>query len=113
MVRVGHSLIIPINYVSEPAARVEWFYNDQPLSEATPGVSIDGAETFSTLTVKKMATNNSGQYTVKLTNKAGSVSAKFDISVTGMCVSSHVIVVNIFLFTKNTSSSTGILIYKI
>ena len=86
MVRVGHSLTIPINYVSEPAAKVEWFFNDQPLNDTVPGVSIDGADTFSTLTIKKMAKNNTGQYTVKLTNKAGSVTAKFDISVTGVYI---------------------------
>ena len=83
MVRVGHSLIIPINYVSEPAAKVEWFCNDKLLTDTTLGVSLDGVDTFSTLTIKKVASNNSGQYMVKLTNKAGSATAKFDFSVTG------------------------------
>ena len=83
MVRVGHSLIIPINYVSEPAAKVEWFCNDKLLTDTTPGVTIDGVDTFSTLTIKKVTSTNSGQYMVKLTNKAGSAAAKFDFSVTG------------------------------
>lgn len=81
-VRAGATLTLPISYQAYPKPTVEWLYNDVPLTHSTK-VNIETINGNSTLYVKSMTKDDEGMYCVKVTNKAGTSLARFDVSVKG------------------------------
>ena len=81
--KAGGSLIIPVDFTGVPTPKVQWFYNDQPLSKS-PKVNIDVADSHSTLTIKNVNKDSAGVYKVVVENKAGQDEATFEARVTGM-----------------------------
>ena len=59
---------------------MKWFLNGE---EAYSGVSVDGDETFSRITVKNMSAQTAGTYKVSAENKVGSAEAEFTVIVKG------------------------------
>lgn len=79
-------MILPVDFSGQPKPTVQWFLNDQPLSSG-PRVSFEGSDVHSVLTVSDLSPEDAGRYKVKITNKAGSQEAIFDINVRGRLLS--------------------------
>ncbi len=80
--KAGASLVIPVDIDAYPKPKVEWLYNDRPLVNSNK-VSVDTTPGHSTLTVKDMNPDNAGLYTLRVSNKAGTRDARFQVEVKG------------------------------
>ena len=94
--------MIPVDFIAVPTAKATWLFNDQPIATSQV-VAVSDSDTFTTLTVKNMAAENSGEYKVKVTNKAGSAVAKFTINVMGKTRHSVAkVTINVFGKTRHS-----------
>ena len=63
--------------------QVKWYLNGE---EAYSGVSIEGDEGFSRITVKNMSADKAGKYKIVAENRVGSAEAEFTVVVKGEIV---------------------------
>ena len=78
----GGNLIIPVTISGLPKPTVSWFHDDKALSPGN-GTTIESTDTSSKLTVKEISSNQSGTYSVKAENTAGSAQAHFTVILKG------------------------------
>lgn len=81
--KAGSTLVLSVNTTGVPIPSIAWYLNDTQLT-AVNGTSIETTDTFSTLTIKRTTSDNSGPYKVTATNVVDSVSADFTVVIKGV-----------------------------
>ena len=81
--KMGATLILTVNISGVPTPEVSWYFGEETI-ELGNGTTLDTIETtYSTLTIKDVGGKNSGAYSVKAKNLAGSDSAEFTVIIKG------------------------------
>ena len=75
-------MLLHVDFTAVPKAKAEWFFNDQPLTSGRK-VNIEGSDSHTVLSVGDLKPEDAGQYKLKVTNKAGTQEATFDVNVRG------------------------------
>lgn len=81
-IKSGQNLVLTVDFDAVPQPSVEWFHNDSSLSSSDK-IDIEYSDCHTTLTVKNCLPEESGKYTLKVKNKAGTSTAQFDVLVRG------------------------------
>lgn len=84
-VKAGSSVVLPINFMSNPAPRVTWLRDGVPLSLRPGHIMIDSGETFSTLTILGIEKEEGGKYEALVENVAGTARHEFRVAVKCEC----------------------------
>ncbi len=82
--KAGMSMILPVDFTGNPAPSATWSFRGVPLG-LSGKYQINTSEYNTTLTVRDTEIDDSGTYTVTVTNRAGTASASFDINFKGLC----------------------------
>ena len=85
-IKAGTTLSLPVNTSGIPSPSVAWMLDEEPM-EKSPRITIDTAETLTTLTVKNTTLDDSGVYTVEAENTVGKAVADFQVNVRGQIFS--------------------------
>ena len=80
--KAGMSLVIPVDFTGNPTPSATWSLRGSPLAHSSK-YQIDTSEYNTTLTVRDTEMDDSGTYTVNVSNRAGSASASFDVNFKG------------------------------
>lgn len=79
----GEELVLPCQVIGYPTPMVQWFRNQEPLTN-TPGISISQeANGLCTLTIAEVFPEDAGEYTCRATNKIGETSSTVSVIVEG------------------------------
>jgi len=81
-VKAGNALNIDCSFSGVPAPKVEWLANGMPIAQSSR-VDLSTDEYHSTLRITGMSSTDAGSYKIKISNKAGSDTASFDVTVKG------------------------------
>ncbi len=77
-------MIIPVDFTGNPTPSAVWHFRGTPLGPSGK-YQMETSEYNSTLTVRDTDMEDSGTYSVVVTNRAGTASAAFDINFKGVC----------------------------
>lgn len=80
-VKQGSTLVLPVNYSGVPRPRASWYHRGLPLGVRHGHVHIDSGDTYSTLTVLGIESNEGGKYEVAVENLAGLTKYEYDVIV--------------------------------
>ena len=75
-------MIIPVDFTGNPAPSATWSFRGTPLAHSSK-YQIDTSEYNTTLTVRDTEMDDSGTYTVNVSNRAGTAIASFDVNFKG------------------------------
>ena len=80
----GESVTLTCKVKGEPTPEITWFHADEPIKSDDVYRVTPGEEGESTLEIPEVFPEDSGVYTVKATNEAGSIESTAILTVTGM-----------------------------
>ena len=80
-VRQGSTLVLPVSYTGVPRPRASWYHRGLPLGVRHGHVHIDTSDSYSTLTVLGIESNEDGKYEVAVENLAGLSRFEYDVIV--------------------------------
>ncbi|KPU74929.1 uncharacterized protein Dana_GF19006, isoform G [Drosophila ananassae] len=83
IVKTGLSISLDIIIKGEPAPKVQWLFNGNPLINQKDGVQIDNIDYNTKFFVMRAERSQSGKYTIKAINEVGEDEAELEISVLG------------------------------
>lgn len=85
-VKQGSTLVLPVSYTAVPRPRTSWYHRGLPLSVRHGHVHIDTGDSYSTLTVLGIESNEGGKYEVAVENLAGVSKFEYDVIVRCKCI---------------------------
>ena len=80
--KTGATLILTVNISGVPTPEVSWYFGEETIQTGN-GTTLETTDTYSTLTIKNVGGKDSGVYSVKAENAAGSDSAEFTVVIKG------------------------------
>lgn len=82
-VKEGGSVSLTCKVKGQPVPEITWFHANEPIKSDDVYRVVPGVEGESTLEIPEIFPEDSGVYTVKATNEAGSIESTAILTVTG------------------------------
>ena len=84
-IKEGDSASLKVKVKGQPVPEITWYHADEPIKTDDVYKVVPGEEGESTLELPEAFPEDSGVYTVKATNEAGTVETTAQLTVTGPC----------------------------
>ena len=103
--KAGGILSLYANIEGVPTPKVWWYRNGEPIKSIN-GTSIDTKDTFTSLSVKGSTGKDSGKYKLVAENVAGKDEKEFDVTVKGIFLMDHILIVDTMLIMRVTLNTS-------